>query len=174
MSTSPNSDPRLERHLRCDSTRPRELTTTPVEHFLTATQERRQRTPQLGLENIIEDTPIEENNPTPIEAPDPVTNSVPNTPLNFGNLDIHALLTALAQQATPLVWKRTKGVKEPDLFSGRSPDELRAFIFQCQIYFRACEGEFKEDTEKIFFAILYLRGVALDYFEPFISKEVLV
>jgi len=56
------------------------------------------------------------------------------------------------------------------LFSGGSPDKLRAFIFQCQIYFRACEGEFLEDTERIFFAISYLWGVALDYFEPFINK----
>ena len=87
---------------------------------------------------------------------------------------MHALLIALAQQAISPVWKRTKKVKESDLFSGRSPDKLRAFIFQCQIYFRAYKGEFKEDTEKIFFAILYLCGVALDYFEPFISEEVLV
>jgi len=70
---------------------------------------------------------------------------------------------------TPLVWKRTKGVKKPDPFSSRSLDKLRAFIFQWQIYFRACEGEFKEDTEKIFFAISYFHGVALDYFKPFIS-----
>jgi len=35
------------------------------------------------------------------------------------------------------------------------------------------EGEFKEDTEKSFFAILYLCVVALDYFELFISEEVL-
>ena len=50
---------------------------------------------------------------------------------------------------------------------------LRAFIFQCQIYFWACEGEFKEDTEKIFFAISCFHRVALDYFEPFISEKVL-
>jgi len=56
------------------------------------------------------------------------------------------------------------------LFNGRSPDELRAFIFQCQIYFRACEEDFQEDTDKIFFAISYLRGIALDYFEPYINE----
>jgi len=70
----------------------------------------------------------------------------------------------------PTTKKKNKGVKEPDLFSGGSPDELQAFIFQCQIYFRACEGEFQEDTEKIFFPISYLRGMALDYFEPFINE----
>ena len=49
-------------------------------------------------------------------------------------------------------------------------DDLHAFIFQCQIYFRSCEGEFKEDSEKIYFAISYLRGIALDYFEPYINE----
>ena len=33
-----------------------------------------------------------------------------------------------------------------------------------------CKEEFNEDTEKVFFVILYLRGVALDYFELFINK----
>jgi len=43
-------------------------------------------------------------------------------------------------------------------------------MFQCQIYFWACEGEFTKDSEKVFFAISYLRRAALDYFEPFINK----
>ena len=44
------------------------------------------------------------------------------------------------------------------------------FLFQYQIYFRASEGEFTKDSKKIFFAISYLRGIALDYFEPFITE----
>jgi len=77
---------------------------------------------------------------------------------------------ALARRPNSQPKKQNKGVKEPDLFSGGSPNELQAFIFQCQIYFRACEGEFTEDTKKIFFAISYLRGIALDFFEPFINE----
>ena len=61
-------------------------------------------------------------------------------------------------------------MKEPDPFSGGGPNELHAFIFQCQIYFWACEGEFSKETDKVFFAISYLRGTALDYFEPFINE----
>ena len=66
--------------------------------------------------------------------------------------------------------KRHHGIKELDTFSGDNSDDLRAFVFQCQIYFRACEGEFLEDIEKIFFAISYLRGIVLDYFELFINE----
>jgi len=85
-------------------------------------------------------------------------------------LDLQAILLALARQLDPQLKKRNKEVKKQDLFSGGSPDKLQAFIFQCQIYFCACEGEFQEDTKKIFFAISYLRGIALDYFEPFINE----
>jgi len=77
-----------------------------------------------------------------------------------------ALLT-LAQQIVPHSQKRHRGIREPDTFSGGSVNDLWAFIFQCQIYFHACEGEFKEDSEKIYFVISYLRGIALDYFKPF-------
>jgi len=80
------------------------------------------------------------------------------------------LLLALARQANPPPKKRHHNVKEPDPFSGGSPDELHTFIFQCQIYCHTCEEEFSEDTEKVFFAISYLREVALDYFELFINK----
>ena len=80
------------------------------------------------------------------------------------------LLIVLAKQANLQPKKRSKGIKKLDLFSRGSPDELQAFIFQCQIYFCTCKEEFTEDTEKIFFAISYLCGIALDYFEPFINE----
>jgi len=76
----------------------------------------------------------------------------------------------LAQQTIPCSQKRYRGIQEPDTFSGGSTNDLWAFIFQCQIYFCVCKEEFKEDSEKVYFAISYLRGIALDYFEPFINK----
>jgi len=66
--------------------------------------------------------------------------------------------------------KRYHRIKKPYPFLEGSPDKLQAFIFQCQIYFCACEGEFNEGTEKIFFVISYLRRVVLDYFELFINE----
>ena len=106
----------------------------------------------------------------------PAPSKTPPEPLhitqpNVSTLDLQTLLLALTKQTNNQPKKRTKGIKEPDPFSSGSPDELQVFIFQCQIYFRACEGEFTEDAEKIFFAISDLRGVALDYFEPFIGEN---
>ena len=97
-------------------------------------------------------------------------NNSQNPHLDTSGLDLQAILLALARWLDSQPRRRNKGVKEPDLFSRGSSDELRAFIFQCQIYFRACKGEFLKYTERIFFAISYLRGVTLDYFEPFINE----
>jgi len=51
-----------------------------------------------------------------------------------------------------------------------SSDELYTFIFQYQIYFHAYKREFTENTEKVFFAISYLKEAVLDYFKLFINK----
>jgi len=77
---------------------------------------------------------------------------------------------ALARQLNLQPKRKNKGVKEPDLFSRGSLDKLYTFIFQCQIYFYICKGEFVEDTKKIFFMIFCLCSIALDCFELFINK----
>jgi len=71
-------------------------------------------------------------------------------------------LLVLDQQIVSHLQKKHRSIREPN--------DLWTFIFQCQIHFYTCEGEFKEDSEKIYFAILYLRGIALDYFKPFINE----
>jgi len=86
------------------------------------------------------------------------------------NLELQTTLLTIARQSNIRPQKKLRVIKEPDPFSGGSPNELRVFIFQCQIYFRACDREFSDDAEKIFFAISYLRDIALDYFKPFINK----
>jgi len=43
-------------------------------------------------------------------------------------------------------------------------------MFQYQIYFHTCEGEFVDDANKVFFTIFYLQGITLDYFELFINE----
>lgn len=60
---------------------------------------------------------------------------------------------------------RTK-VREPDTFDGSDPKKLRSFVVQCEINFHANEKAFRRDRSKITFAQSYLKGMALDYFEP--------
>ena len=60
--------------------------------------------------------------------------------------------------------KRAKS-KEPDTFDGSDPKKLNNFILLCNLYFRH-NPSYSEDETKVTFALSYLRGMALEYFEP--------
>ena len=136
MSRTPNPDPHLECHLHRDSTQstiPRESTVTPVEHPLILAQAQNlQLLSQEPVNKVVEEPTPEEGKHT-LESYDEHMDCPLNTPQNphpnTSGLDLQAILMALARQPDLQPKKRTKGVKEPDLFSGGSPDELRAFIF---------------------------------------------
>jgi Retrotransposon gag protein len=68
----------------------------------------------------------------------------------------------LRQRGTPS--KRAKA-KEPDTFDGTDPKKLNNFILLCNLYFRN-NPSYDEDGTKVTFALSYLRGMALEYFEP--------
>src|SRR6202044_2082847 len=56
-------------------------------------------------------------------------------------------------------------VKEPDTFDGSDPRKLNNFILLCNLYFRN-NPYYADDEAKVTFALSYLRGTALEYFEP--------
>jgi len=104
------------------------------------------------------------------------SSSEPNLSLNQGppidweNLDLCSLVMVLTQQPKLHHQRKHRGICKLDTFSREMADNLRVFIFQYQIYFRACEDKFVADSKKIYFAISYLRGIALDYFKPYINE----
>ena len=177
MSQAPTPDPCLERCVRHNglySRSPRESTSTPIEWLFTALHKRSQR---FTTQETIEEEPEQAHEDNSIELLEPVTgpprpSATPeqNPQTEMTNLELQTTLLTIARQSNIRPQKKLRVIKEPDPFSGGSPNELRVFIFQCQIYFRACDREFSDDAEKIFFAISYLRDIALDYFKPFINK----
>jgi hypothetical protein len=56
---------------------------------------------------------------------------------------------------------------EPKPFTGKDPKKLKAFIFQCQLYFQNLD--FDSDSRKVSFALSYLQDVAQKWSEPGIS-----
>ncbi|KAF8627531.1 hypothetical protein AX17_006182 [Amanita inopinata Kibby_2008] len=54
----------------------------------------------------------------------------------------------------------------PDTFDGASPQKLREFLVSCNLVFRDCPNAFEDDGCRICFIISYLKGAALDWFEP--------
>jgi hypothetical protein len=61
----------------------------------------------------------------------------------------------------------TGKLREPKLFTRKDPKKLKAFIFQCQLYFWS--SNFDSDSRKVTFALSYFRDVAQEWFEPSIS-----
>ncbi len=57
-------------------------------------------------------------------------------------------------------------VKEPDTFDGSDPWKLKAFIVSLQLNVNDRPTAFVADASKVNYAISFLSGTALDWFEP--------
>ena len=57
-------------------------------------------------------------------------------------------------------------VCEPDTFDGTDPKKLRTFFVQCELNFQDWPKAFRTDQAKVTFAQSYLKGMALEWFEP--------
>ncbi|KIJ30497.1 hypothetical protein M422DRAFT_107514, partial [Sphaerobolus stellatus SS14] len=61
-----------------------------------------------------------------------------------------------------------KGTKLQDLdtFDGSNPEKLSSFLFQCGLMFKSKPRTFKGNRTKIYYALSFLQGTALENFEP--------
>ena len=59
-------------------------------------------------------------------------------------------------------------VKEPDTFDGFNPRKLTSFLLHCNLYFHN-NSSYANDDAKVTFALTYLHGTALNFFEPALS-----
>ena len=57
---------------------------------------------------------------------------------------------------------------EPEPFLGKDLTKLKAFLFQCRLYFWD-SSDFKDRSRRVTFALSYLQDVAQEWFEPRIS-----
>ena len=60
---------------------------------------------------------------------------------------------------------RTK-VREPDQFDRTDPRKLRVFLVQLELNFQDCAKAFRMGCAKVTFVQSYLKGMALEWFEP--------
>jgi Retrotransposon gag protein len=63
-------------------------------------------------------------------------------------------------------------VHKPEVYNGTDQAKLHTFFLQCYINFCDCPSTFQTGSAKIQYAISYLSGSALQYFEPAILSEV--
>lgn len=90
---------------------------------------------------------------------------------NEGNLALalRQLSRAIGGRDKP---RRTAKPNKPDTFDGKDPNKLNQFILQCKINFRDNSECFRSDSDKVNFVLSFLRGTALQWFEPSLLEDV--
>src|SRR5579863_3603872 len=58
----------------------------------------------------------------------------------------------------------------PDVFDGTDTSKLETFVFQLSMYISSRKGDFPDDEAKVAFALSYLKGVPLDWFQGEVSR----
>src|SRR3984893_14757573 len=79
-------------------------------------------------------------------------------------------INALAKSARDKGPARAR-VREPEPFDGSNARKLRSFLVQCGLNFRDRPKNFPQDSDRVNFAISFLKGTALEWFELAILRE---
>ena len=80
-------------------------------------------------------------------------------------LTTHNLLLQqmLREKAKP---KKGAKPKDPETFNGSDPTKLKNFLTGLQLQFNHFSESFVDSASKVNYGLSFLRGIALDYFEP--------
>ena len=114
------------------------------------------------------DGPDDPDDPNPDDGGEDPIDGIPDPDeaglVIFNNLSIAINRLARSSRSSESS-SRTK-VREPDTFDGTDPKKLRTFLVQCELNFQDRPKAFRTDRTKVTFAQSYLKGMALEWFEP--------
>ena len=79
--------------------------------------------------------------------------------------DITVMANTINALVQSNIYSRVK-LREPDMFNGSDPKKLRTFLLHCKLNFQDCPDLFPDGTTKVNYVLSYLKGSALEYFEP--------
>jgi len=115
------------------------------------------------IESVNSEHGNEEREPSADKEPTALDDEQPTDTANLAEA-IFLMTSELRRREKP---PRKVKAKEPDTFDGSDPKKLNNFIILCNLFFRG-SSTYDDDTNKVTFALSYLRGTALEYFEPFL------
>jgi hypothetical protein len=123
-----------------------------------------------GPSGIARLSPVPDPDPNPDPVPDPNPDPTPD-PDNDPNPDDDATDDEDDQQSILQAILSRRGdesgkVREPDTFDGSDPKKLKSFLVLCQLTYNDRPRAFRSDRKKINYVISFLRGTALEWFEP--------
>src|SRR5258707_2161772 len=137
--------------------------------------------PSTQPSNIPHPSPSQGQAPPQPSTPTPQIPLVAPAVTNADEMVQHllcALVTlgqSMAQNPTPQVPAPTLLTQThtwaPNAFNGSNPEDLWAFLLQCQITFNAHPQNFTSESAKVFFTISYLKKSALEWFEQGILED---
>ena len=118
--------------------------------------------PEPDPEDPYDDPEDPDNNPqTPDEDPDQ------DPEANIINLT--SAINRLADNSDDK--DKAKTTRDPDPFDGSEPRKLRTFLLQLQLVFNDRQKTFQADHVRVNYALSYLKGPALEWFENDILNE---
>jgi hypothetical protein len=88
--------------------------------------------------------------------------------------DLAASLALLAQKLGSISDPKPKNaakLRNPDVFDGTDPTKIEAFVFQCLMYFSTRRNDFPDDQSRVTFALSYLKGNPLDWFQSDMTRS---
>ncbi|CDO69551.1 hypothetical protein BN946_scf185038.g2 [Trametes cinnabarina] len=111
--------------------------------------------------------PPENPPPPPPPAPGPVADIAPMLAMA-----IDRFASMLQQAITPPQSGASEqhNVREPDQLDRSDPNKLRLFFAQLELVFKAHPRTFSSDEKKVTYAISFLKGTALQWFEPYLLE----
>ena len=59
-------------------------------------------------------------------------------------------------------------IREPKPYDGSDPCRLCQFLILCKLNFQDYPGAYSDDAAKIIYMLSFLKGTALDFFEPYL------
>ena len=61
--------------------------------------------------------------------------------------------------------------RDPNMFDGSYLKKLRGFLLQCKLNFRSKPKSLQTEQLKVNCSLSFLKGIALDYFEPYLADD---
>ena len=61
--------------------------------------------------------------------------------------------------------------KEPNQFNGSDQGKLHGFLLQLKLNFQAKKKSFWSNSDKVTYALSFLKGTALNYFKPYLTDD---
>lgn len=80
--------------------------------------------------------------------------------------DFDRLADAISRRSKGKSSSSSVKVRKPDTFDGSEPDKLKGFLVQLALNFMADRESFRDDQQKVTYALSYLKGTAAKWFEP--------